>query len=147
VGGYNRHSYRIVGVAMSRILAHVGLLAYVLAAMAALLIWVPNFFVENTQIAAEWSWRYVAASGIPLGLLLVTIAARQSVAPTFKLLLLFEGLAAILVWMLCLKAFHYPPQANFFCSLHVGLCALFGAMNLIGYRREMNQIIRSRIRA
>lgn len=131
---------------MSRVLAHVGLLVYALAALAALLIWVPNFVVLNSQMPAEWSWRYLAGSGIPLGLLLVTIAARQSVAPTFKLLLMFEGLAAILVWMLCLKAFHYPPQANFFCALHVVICVVFSVLNLIGYRREMALIMRSRIR-
>ena len=131
---------------MSRILAHLGLLTYVLAALAALLLWLPNFVMVNLQLPAEWSWRYVAGSGVPLGLLLVTIAARQSIAPTFRLLLLFEGMAAILVGLLCLKAFHYPPQANFFCSLHVGICTLFGLLNLIGYRREMNQITRARIR-
>ncbi|WP_029891376.1 hypothetical protein [Polycyclovorans algicola] len=132
---------------MNRILAQAGLLTYVLAAIAVLLVWIPNFVVVNAQIAAEWSWRYVAASGIPLGLLLTIIAARQSVSPSFKLLLLLEGLAAILVWMFCLKSFNYPPQANFFCALHVGLCVVFGAVNLMGYRRDVKQIDRARLRA
>ena len=44
-----------------------------LAALAALLLWLPNFVMVNLQLPAEWSWRYVAGSGVPLGLLLVTI--------------------------------------------------------------------------
>ncbi len=131
---------------MSRFLAHVGLLTYVLAAAAALLWWVPNFLVVNANVAAELSWRYLAGSGIPLALLLVTIAARQSVSPTFRLVPLLVGIVAILVWMLCIKSFHYPPQANFFCAVHVAICGLFGLINLIGYRRQVKESERSRIR-
>lgn len=131
---------------MSRFLAHVGLLTYVLAAIAALFWWVPNFLIVNASVAAEWSWRYLAGSGIPLALLLVTIAARQSLSPSFRLILLLQGIAAILLWMLCIKSFNYPPQANFFCALHVSFCGLFGLLNLIGYRRHVKELERSRIR-
>lgn len=129
---------------MSRVLANFGLVGYVLLAAAALLWWVPNFMLVNTEYVPELSWRYLTASGVPYALLLATVAARQSVTSRFRMSLLMQVVAAGLLLMLALKVFYYPPQANFFCALHLSACGVLTLLNYIGYRRELERLARAR---
>lgn len=128
---------------MSRVLANIGLLIYVLIAAVALLWWAPNFFVVNLHLYPEASYRYIAASGIPMGLLMMTIAARQSLLPRFRLGLMLEAFAAGLMLILGLYSFYYDIQSVFFCAMHVFICAFFSLLNYYGYRRELTQLDRA----
>lgn len=122
---------------MSRVLSNIGLIAYVLLAAAALLWWAPHFFASNLHMWPELNYRYVSATGIPFSLLLMTVAARQSLMPRFSLTLVLQAVLAGLALMLGLLSFQFLPQAVFFCALHLGICALALAWNLNAYRREL----------
>ncbi|MDB5969484.1 MAG: hypothetical protein JWQ90_1934 [Hydrocarboniphaga sp.] len=122
---------------MSRFLSSVGLVGYVILAAAAMLWWAPHFFASNLHIWPELNYRYVAATGIPFSLLLMTVAARQSLMPRFSLALVLQAVLAGLALMLGLMSFQFLPQAVFFCAVHLGICALALAWNLTRYRREL----------
>lgn len=132
---------------MSRFLANLGLLIYVLMSAAALLWWMPNFFIVNLDHLPQLTYRYWTASGLPFGLLMMTLAGRQSVLPHFRLGLTIEvALAGLFLW-LGLYTFYFPAQANFFCAVHLGICAAFSLLNYYGYRREMTQLERRAVAA
>jgi hypothetical protein len=122
---------------MSRLLSSLGLLSYVVLAAAALLWWAPHFFAANLHLWPELNYRYVAATGIPLALLLISVAARQSLMPRFSVVLVLEVVLAGLALFLGIVSFQYLPQAVFFCALHLGICALALVWNLVRYRREL----------
>jgi hypothetical protein len=122
---------------MSRFLSNLGLVAYVLVAALALLWWAPHFFAANLHMWPELNYRYVAATGIPFSLLLMSVAARQSLMPRFSLTLILQAVLAGLALLLGLLSFQFLLQAVFFCALHLGICALALAWNLNTYRREL----------
>lgn len=129
---------------MSRPLAYLGLSVYVVLAGAVFLWWVPNFFAANLHYPPEWSWRYATATGLPFGALLAVLAAHQSVLPYFRFSLMLQAITGYVLLLLAFKAFYYPPQANFFCALHLGVCGLFTFINYFGYRREMERLMQMR---
>jgi len=122
---------------MSRLLSSLGLLSYVLLAALALLWWAPNFFAVNLHRWPDLDYRYVAATGVPYALLLISVAARQSLMPRFSVLLVFQVVLAGLALFLGIIAFDYLPQAVFFCAMHLLLCAASLLWNLVQYRREL----------
>ena len=128
---------------MSRFLANLGLLGYIVISAAALLWWAPNFFISNLDRLPELSYRYVTATGVPFGLFLMTVAARQSLLPRFRLGLMLEVFAATLLLSLALYSFYYPPQANFFCAAHLLICGAFTVVNYYTYRRDLQKLDRA----
>lgn len=130
---------------MIRVLAQLGLLIYLLVCVATLLVWMPAFFTANLDHIPEASYRYAAATGIPFGLMMMTVVARQSVSPRFKLSLVNQALFAGLSLWLGLYSFHYTLQSDFFCAVHVGMCVVFMLWNWFGYRRELNALALSRL--
>lgn len=127
---------------MSAILANIGLLLYVLMAAGVMLWWMPNYFIVNMELLPQISYRYITATGIPFALLLMTVAGRQSVLPRFRLGLMLEVFVAALFLWLGLYSFYYPPQANFFCAVHLGICFAYSLLNYYGYRRELTKLDR-----
>lgn len=126
---------------MSRILANIGLVLYVLLAGVALW-WSLNFFFANIEIRPQFSYRYLAGTGIPFALLLMTVAGRQAVLPRFRLGLVLEVFAAALFLWLGLYSYYFLPQSNFFCAVHLGICLIFALLNYYGYRRELADLDR-----
>lgn len=122
---------------MSRFLQSLGLALYVLVAMGALLWWAPHFFAANLHLLPKFDYRYIAATGIPLALLLMSVAARQSLMPRFSLVLVLIVVAAALTLMLGFLSFDYLKQSVFFCAIHLAICGLGLLMNLTRYRAEL----------
>ncbi|HEX4871690.1 MAG TPA: hypothetical protein VFV27_05185 [Nevskiaceae bacterium] len=122
---------------MNRVLAHTGLLLYVLLAAAALLWWAPNFFAANLHAPPALNYRYLAGSGIPLGLLVMSVAARQSILPRFSLKMLMQVAIAGLLLLLGLMTFQFLAQSVFFCAMHLFVCLGGLLWNLYGYHREL----------
>lgn len=129
---------------MSALLSRVGLLAYIFAAAAVLAWWTPHFFALNLALTPHLGWRYLAASGVPLGLMLSILAARQSIQPRFSLTEWWCGLAGVLTAACALITFRDPVHAAFFSALHVLTCALVGAWHLGRYRNERREFDRRR---
>lgn len=124
---------------MTRILASLGLAAYVVAAAIALFWWAPHFFSVNLHIWPQANYRYAAATGIPFALLLIAVAARQSLLPRYSVSLLLQVLSAGLFLLLGLLSFGFLPQSVFFCAAHLALCAVFVAWDLFRYRAELHR--------
>ena len=122
---------------MTRFLSNLGLSAYVLVAVLALLWWAPHFFAVNLHMLPQLNYRYAAASGIPFALLLITIAARQSLMPRFSLALVIQALAAALALMLGLISFNFLRQGVFFCAAHLAICFICLLTNLTRDRQEL----------
>lgn len=122
---------------MSRLIGSFVVIAYVLACFGALVIWLPNFLAVNIEIRPEASWRYVTATGVPFGMLLVTVIARQSLKGFFSPVMLFQVLFAGALLYAGLYAFYFPLQANFFCAAHLALCAVSVVWNLYRHRKEL----------
>lgn len=124
---------------MNRLISNVGLAGYVLLAAILLFWWAPHFFLANLQIAPQGNYRYIGATGIPMALLAVVIAARQSLLPRFSLVLTLELLAAAVLMYLGIISFNFLPQSVFFFAAHLGVCGLFVAVNAFRYRQEIAQ--------
>jgi hypothetical protein len=122
---------------MSRFLSQIGLLLYILLAAAALIWWAPNFFSVNVSIWPQANYRYITATGIPLGMLLVTVAARQSIMQRFSVNMLVQVLLASLAFQLGIMTFQFLPQSVFFCAVHLAVCAVTIPWNLFKYRRDL----------
>lgn len=122
---------------MSRFLQSLGLASYVLLAIGALLWWAPHFFAANLHLLPKLDYRYMAATGIPLALLLISAAARQSLMARFSLVLVLMVVVAALSLMLGFLSFDYLKQGVFFCALHLAICALGLLFNLSRYRKEL----------
>ncbi len=74
---------------MNRVLGLLFVLAYLVLCFGTLAYWLPNFFAVNFQHSPELSYRYVAATGFPFGVLLVTVIARQSFKQYFSIIMFF----------------------------------------------------------
>lgn len=122
---------------MNRLLGSVVVIAYVLACFGVFAWWMPNFFAVNIELLPEVNYRYVAATGIPFGLLLVTVIARQSLKGYFSPVMLFQVLFAGALLYAGLYAFYFPLQANFFCAAHLVVCAAGVVWNLYRHRKEL----------
>ena len=97
----------------------------------------PNFFAVNIDLLPQPTYRYVAATGIPYGLLLVTVIARQSLKGYFSPVMLFHVLFAGVLLYAGLYAFYFSLQANFFCAAHLAVCAAGIVWNLYRHRKEL----------
>lgn len=129
---------------MNRILSSLGLMLYILAAAAALVWWAPHFFSVNLHSWPQLNYRYIAASGIPFGLMLISVASRQSLMPQFSVYMLLQVGAAWLFLTLGIMAFNYLPQSVFFCAAHLFVCAVFTVWNFYCYRRDKIALQRRR---
>lgn len=132
---------------MSRLIGSIVVIGYILACFGAFAIWLPNFLAVNITLAPEFSWRYLAATGVPFGMLLVTVIARQSLKGFFSPIMLFQVLFAGALLYAGLYAFYFPLQANFFCAAHLALCVAGFAWNLYRHRKELALWERSRAAA
>lgn len=132
---------------MSRLIGSIVVIGYVLTCFGVFALWLPNFLGINIATMPEASWRYVAATGVPFGLLLVTVIARQSLKGFFSPVMLFQVLFAGSLLYAGLFAFYFPLQANFFCASHVALCAIGVGWNLYRHRKELALWERSRAAA
>lgn len=124
---------------MTRALGTVLVLLYVVLSFAILAIWLPNFFAVNTTYTPELSWRYIAASGLPFGLLLVTVISRQAFIGFFSIGMLFQVLVAAAMLYAGLYAFYVPTQSNFFCMAHLVVCAIALLLNMLAHRKELKR--------
>ena len=120
--------FRIFGVLL--LLLHLMLAVFVLG------VWLPNFFWVNVDFRPEWTWRYVAATGLPYGFLLLVVIARQVQAGSVSILVFGQTALAGALLVAAMACFDRYAQANFFCAAHLVLCALAIAWNLLRYKRE-----------
>ena len=132
---------------MSRLVGSIVVIGYILACFGTFALWLPNFLAVNITLQPEASWRYLAGSGIPFGMLLVTVIARQSLKGFFSPIMLFQVLFAGSMLYAGLYAFYFPLQANFFCAVHLAICAGGIGWNLYRHRRELQFWERSRAAA
>lgn len=128
---------------MTRVLGVVFLVGYLLLCFATLAYWLPNFFAVNFLLPPEASYRYVAATGLPFGLLLVTVIARQSLKGFFSITMFFQVFTAGALLYAALYAFYFPKQANFFCAAHLVMCVTGMAWNLYHHRKELARFERA----
>ena len=127
-----------------RAFQYTGLLVYFLTAMAAFFWWAPQFFTVNTHLPVEMTYRYTTASGVPMGIFLISVVARQALMPRFSLVLVNQVLlTGGLLWC-ALYAFYSPPQANFFASMHLLSATVCTLWNFYQYRRTLLLIERYR---
>ena len=132
---------------MSRLLGSLLVLGYVALCFMTLAVWMPNFFAANLELLPGMSYRYLAATGAPFGLLLVTVIARQALKGFFSITMFFQVLLAGSLLYAGLYAFYYPLQANFFCPMHLIICAAGIAWNLYHHRKELAHYERARAAA
>ncbi len=125
---------------MTRILGTIMVLAYVVIAFITLAIWLPNFFAANFDYTPEASYRYLAATGLPFGLLLVTVIARQALKGFFSITMLFQVFVSAALLFAGLYSFYYTRQSNFFCAMHLLLCAVSILWNMYYHRKELERI-------
>ncbi len=125
---------------MTRVLGTVMVFAYIVICFGILALWLPNFFAVNIGYSPEASYRYLAATGLPFGLLLVTVIARQSLKAYFSITMFFQVLLAAVLLFAGLFSFYYTRQSNFFCASHLLLCALSMVWNLYYHRKELERI-------
>lgn len=128
---------------MNRILGYVFILGYLALCFATLAYWLPNFFAVNFLHSPELGYRYVAATGLPFGILLVTVIARQSFKVHFSVTMFFQVFAAGAFLYAALYSFYYPKQSNFFCAAHLAVCLLGVAWNFHHHRKELQRFERA----
>ena len=124
---------------MSRILGTAFMLAYVALCFATLAYWLPNFFAVNFTLSPELSYRYLAATGLPFGVLLVTVIARQALKGHFSATMFFQVFSAGALLFAGLYAFYFPRQANFFCAAHLFVCVAGVVWNFYHHRKELQR--------
>lgn len=127
---------------MTRWLGYLGLLGYCAIAIIALLYWAPHFFSANTHLPMELSYRYLTASGVPIGLFAISVVARQAYMPAFSLVMLLQTVFVAGSLWCALYTFYYAPQANFFASMHLLITAASTVWNFYQYRRTLAMIAR-----
>jgi|GEM_PF-914321 len=128
---------------MNRALGMTFAFAYLVLCFATLTYWLPHFFAANFQLMPELSYRYVTATGLPFGVLLVTTVARQSFKGFFSITMFFQVFTAAALLYAALYAFYYPAQANFFCAAHLFICASGIGWNLYHHRKELERYHRT----
>lgn len=124
---------------MNRALGLFFVLIYLVLCFATLAYWLPNFFVANFELGPQLTYRYVAATGLPFGLLLVTVIARQSLKVYFSIIMFFHVFTAGALLYAGLYAFYYPRQANFFCAAHLAMCVAGVLWNIFQHRKELER--------
>jgi len=125
---------------MTQWFARLSLFIYALVCLAAFAWWAPNFFSANPNFKPQWDLYYIAGSGVPYGLLVLSIVALQSILKNFSFLLALEFiLSSLLVWCVN-QSFYYPPQAAFFCPVLVWFCLALVLVNLFMYQREHRKL-------
>lgn len=117
-----------------------GVACYALLCAIVLAWWLPHFFAANLALVPQADYRYLAASGLPFGLFLLTAVARQALWPSLRWFVLLQVFLASITLYACKLSFYYAPQATFFCPLHVWFCGAFLLMNLYQYRRELKAL-------
>lgn len=127
---------------MNRLFGTVVVVAYIVLCFATLAYWMPNFIAVNLHYAPEASYRYLTATGLPFGLLLVTVIARQSLKGYFSIVMFFQVLFAGVLLYAGLYAFYYPLQANFFAPAHLGVCTVSILWNVYHHRQELGRHMR-----
>ena len=132
---------------MNRALGLIFVLAYIVLCFATLAYWLPNFFAANFLHTPEPSYRYLTATGLPFGLLLVTVIARQSPKVHFSIVMFFQVFTSGGFPYAGLYAFYYPQQATFFCAAHLFICATGVAWNLYQHRKELARFERAAVAA
>lgn len=125
---------------MTRMLGTIMVFAYIVLCFIMLALWLPNFFASNFDYTPEASYRYLAATGLPFGLLLVTVIARQSLKGFFSITMFFQVVVAGALLFAAISSFYYTRQSNFFCAMHLILCALSIVWNLYYHRKELERI-------
>jgi len=122
---------------MNRVLGYLFILVYLALCFGTLAYWLPNFFVVNFPRPPELGYRYIAATGLPFGILLVTVIARQSFKQFFSVTMFFQVFAAGGMLYAALYSFYYTQQSNFFSAMHLFLCAAGVAWNFHHHRKEL----------
>lgn len=122
---------------MNRVLGLIFVLAYLVLCFATLAYWLPNFFAVNFMLQPEASYRYLAATGLPFGLLLMTVIARQSLKIHFSIVMFFQVFSAGALIYAGLYSFYFPKQSNFFCAAHLLMCVAGSVWNLYHHRKEL----------
>lgn len=122
---------------MNRVVSLIFIVGYMVLCFATLAYWLPNFFAVNFLLPPEATYRYIAASGLPFGLLLVTVIARQALKGYFSIVMFFQVFAAGALLYAALYAFYFPQQSNFFSAAHLFVCAVSVAWNLYHHRKEL----------
>lgn len=128
---------------MSRVLGVAFILGYLALCFATLALWLPNFFAANFMLPPELSYRYITATGLPFGILLVTAIARQALKGYFSVTMFFQVFAAGALLYAALYAFYFPRQANFFCAAHLFVCAAGVVWNVYHHRKEQQRLERA----
>lgn len=122
---------------MNRALGFTFMLGYLALCFATLAYWLPNFFAANFLLPPEATYRYLTATGLPFGLLLVVVIARQSFKEFFSVVMFFQVFAAGALLYAALYSFYYTKQSNFFSAAHLAICALSVLWNLYQHRKEL----------
>ncbi len=128
---------------MNRILGLVFVLGYLVLCFGTLAYWLPNFFAVNFLLPPEATYRYLTATGLPFGLLLMTVIARQSLKVYFSITMFFQVFSAGAFLYAALYAFYYPKQANFFSAAHLVVCTAGVAWNIYHHRKELARFERA----
>ena len=122
---------------MSRMLGLIFIFGYLVLCFATLAYWLPNFFAVNLVLEPQLTYRYVAATGLPFGILLVTVIARQSLKGFFSITMFFQVFAAGALLYAALYAFYFNRQAVFFSAAHLLVCALGVIWNIYHHRKDL----------
>lgn len=122
---------------MNRALGFIFVLGYLVLCFATLAFWLPNFFAVNFTLPPELTYRYLAATGLPFGLLLVTVIARQSFKEFFSIVMFFQVFTAGAFLYAALYSFYFTKQSNFFSAGHLLLCGSGVLWNLYQHRKEL----------
>ena len=125
---------------MNRFLSNIAVIVYVLLSGFMLFWWAPHFFISNMHLEVSFNPRYIAATGFPFGLLLAMCAARQSLYGRFSVGAALQSVASGLTLWLGVYTFYFPPQANFFCRVHVWVTLFFVLLSFWQYRRVVKEI-------
>lgn len=121
---------------MTWVISRIGIVVYAVLCAAALAWWLPQFLAVNLTMLPRLDYRYIAATGIPFGVFLLTAVARQSLWTKLDLIVVFQTFLTAITLYACKLTFYYAPQSGFFCPLHVWLCVAFVLLNLYHYRRR-----------
>ena len=100
------------------------MLAYFAGAAWLLLCWMPRFFELNAGTDAHSGFRFIAASGLPLALLLLAAAMRQANRAKLALGTLVE--VGVVVWLLwwALTTLYAVRPSTVLAFVHVALCVM-----------------------
>lgn len=124
----------------TRLCANGGMIAYFILCVVTLFWWAPHFLSANADMPVQWTYRYVAATGIVFGFLVMTVIARQSVTPYFSFILLGHIMLCGLLLAGGLYTFSYLPQANLFCATHLLLSGVLVLWNFFQYRKAVSDV-------